>query len=142
MSNSIDFYKRILLHVIPARIIVPWLNGTIEYIVSTEPVKCQLIIKKECNPRIAHWLCNVSFFCFISGVTGAFTPDDYFMYLSLSFFYFIIMCIVNAFMYEQKKPFTSAKVGWLVRNLFTLLFTYWVVRNLFTLLFTYWADIC
>ena len=55
----------------------------------------------------------------------AFTPDDYFMYLSLSLFYFIIMSIVNAFMYEQKKPFTRAKVRWLVRNLFTFLFTYW-----------------
>ena len=26
MLNSIDFYKRILLHVIPVRIIVPWFN--------------------------------------------------------------------------------------------------------------------
>ena len=34
MSNSIDFYKRVLLQVIAVRIIVPWSNGKVTIILS------------------------------------------------------------------------------------------------------------
>ena len=37
MPNSIDFYKRILLHVIPVRIIVPWFNRTFPFLLVPTP---------------------------------------------------------------------------------------------------------
>ena len=61
MPNSIDFYKGIFLHVIPVRIIVPWLNqlNKIAVIAVLQLLSTPRFINGTCNKN----LLNVMSYC-------------------------------------------------------------------------------